>query len=167
MSAYQKSAGHSQEFLVFSLGDEEYAIDILKVQEIRGYENVTRIANAPAFIKGVTNLRGSIVPIVDLRIRFRLSEARYDGQTVVIVVNIGERVVGIVVDGVSDVLTLPQEQIKPPPEFGLGLPLDYLYGLGSLDDRMLVLVDIERLLSSEDLALMDKSAQDNEEVEVA
>lgn len=163
MSAQQKSTAHSQEFLVFSLGEEEYAIDILKVQEIRGYENVTRIANAPAFIKGVTNLRGAIVPIVDLRIRFRLSEARYDNQTVVIVVNIGERVVGIVVDGVSDVLTLSQEQVKPPPEFGLGLPLDYLYGLGSLDDRMLVLVDIEKLLSSEDLALVDQSANDGEE----
>jgi len=156
MSAQQQIVADSQEFLVFSLGEEEYAIDILKVQEIRGYENVTRIANAPDFIKGVTNLRGVIVPIVDLRIRFRLSEARYDSQTVVIVVNIGKRVVGIVVDGVSDVLTLPEEQIKPPPEFGLGLPLDYLYGLGNLGDRMLVLVDIEKLLTSEDLALVDK-----------
>ncbi len=159
MSVHQQIAANSQEFLVFSLGEEEYAIDILKVQEIRGYENVTRIANAPSFIKGVTNLRGVIVPIVDLRIRFRLSEARYDSQTVVIVVNIGERVVGIVVDGVSDVLTLQEEQVKPPPEFGLGLPLDYLYGLGNLDDRMLVLVDIEKLLSSEDLALVEKSAE--------
>ncbi|HAI34017.1 MAG TPA: chemotaxis protein CheW, partial [Alcanivorax sp.] len=91
----------SQEFLVFSLGDEEYAIDILKVQEIRGYENVTRIANAPDFIKGVANLRGVIVPIVDLRIKFRLERADYDDQTVVIVVNIADRVVGIVVDRVS------------------------------------------------------------------
>ena len=92
----------SQEFLVFSLGDEEYAIDILKVQEIRGYENVTRIANAPEFIKGVANLRGVIVPIVDLRIKFRLERADYDDQTVVIVVNIADRVVGIVVGRNSD-----------------------------------------------------------------
>lgn len=162
MNAHQQIAADSQEFLVFSLGDEEYAIDILKVQEIRGYENVTRIANAPNFIKGVTNLRGVIVPIVDLRIRFRLSEACYDGHTVVIVVNIADRVVGIVVDGVSDVLMLSQEQIKPPPEFGLGLPINYLYGLGNLEDRMLVLVDIEKLLSSEDLALMDESASNTE-----
>ena len=111
----------SQEFLVFSLGDEEYAIDILKVQEIRGYENVTRIANAPDFIKGVTNLRGVIVPIVDLRIKFRLERADYDDQTVVIVVNIADRVVGIVVDRVSDVMTLTAEQRKPAPEFGLSL----------------------------------------------
>lgn len=146
---------HSREFLVFSLGEEEYAIDILKVQEIRGYENVTRIANAPEFIKGVTNLRGVIVPIVDLRIKFHLSKVEYGGQTVVIVVNVGERVVGIVVDGVSDVMTLTPEQIKPAPEFGVTLSSDYLSGLGSLEDRMLVLVDIEKLLNSEEMALVD------------
>lgn len=146
---------HSREFLVFSLGEEEYAIDILKVQEIRGYENVTRIANAPDFIKGVTNLRGVIVPIVDLRIKFHLDKVEYGGQTVVIVVNVGERVVGIVVDGVSDVMTLTPEQIKPAPEFGVTLSSDYLSGLGSLEDRMLVLVDIEKLLTSEEMELVD------------
>ncbi|MAX32407.1 purine-binding chemotaxis protein CheW [Onishia taeanensis] len=146
---------HSREFLVFSLGDEEYAIDILKVQEIRGYENVTRIANAPDFIKGVTNLRGVIVPIVDLRIKFHLENVEYGGQTVVIVVNVGERIVGIVVDGVSDVMTLTPEQIKPAPEFGVTLSSDYLSGLGSLEDRMLVLVDIDKLLTSEEMALVD------------
>lgn len=145
----------SQEFLVFSLGDEEYAIDILKVQEIRGYENVTRIANAPAFIKGVTNLRGVIVPIVDLRIKFRLERVEYGGQTVVIVVNVGTRVVGIVVDAVSDVMTLAPEQIKPAPEFGVTLSSDYLSGLGSLEDRMLVLVDIDKLLTSDEMALVE------------
>lgn len=145
----------SQQFLVFSLGDEEYAIDILKVQEIRGYDNVTRIANAPDFIKGVANLRGVIVPIVDLRIKFRLRSAEYDGHTVVIVVNIGERVVGIVVDRVSDVMTLNAEQIKPAPEFGVSLPLDYIQGLGNLEDRMLVLMDIEKLLTSEEMALVE------------
>ncbi|WP_136255292.1 chemotaxis protein CheW [Onishia niordana] len=146
---------HSREFLVFSLGDEEYAIDILKVQEIRGYENVTRIANAPDFIKGVTNLRGVIVPIVDLRIKFHLDNVEYGGQTVVIVVNVGDRVVGIVVDGVSDVMTLTPEQIKPAPEFGVTLSSDYLSGLGSLEDRMLVLVDIDKLLTSDEMALVD------------
>ncbi|MFA5679129.1 MAG: chemotaxis protein CheW [Pseudomonas sp.] len=159
MTAQVLLAAQSQEFLVFHLGDEEYAIDILKVQEIRGYENVTRIANAPAFIKGVTNLRGIIVPIIDLRIRFRISEATYTSQTVVIVVNIGARVVGIVVDGVSDVQTLTEEQVKPVPELAVGLPLDYLYGLGNLGDRMLVLVNIDKLLSSEELALMDGVAE--------
>lgn len=150
---------HSREFLVFSLGGEEYAVDILKVQEIRGYENVTRIANAPDFIKGVTNLRGIIVPIVDLRIKFHLDKVEYGGQTVVIVVNVGERVVGIVVDGVSDVMTLSPDQIKPAPEFGVALSSDYLSGLGSLDDRMLVLVDIDKLLTSEEMALVESSTK--------
>ncbi|MFP3342563.1 chemotaxis protein CheW [Vreelandella aquamarina] len=147
----------SREFLVFSLGDEEYAIDILKVQEIRGYENVTRIANAPDFIKGVTNLRGVIVPIVDLRIKFHLDNVEYGGQTVVIVVNVADRIVGIVVDGVSDVMTLTPDQIKPAPEFGVTLSSDFLSGLGSLDDRMLVLVDIDKLLTSEEMALVDST----------
>ncbi|MCL7461886.1 chemotaxis protein CheW [Pseudomonas sp. NW5] len=150
--------GHSREYLVFSLGSEEYAIDILKAQEIRGYENVTRIANTPAFIKGVTNLRGVIVPIVDLRIKFNLPRVEYGGQTVVIVVNVGARVVGVVVDGVSDVMTLTQEQIKPAPEFSLSLSSDYLSGLASVGERMLVLVDIEKLLNSEEMALVDRVA---------
>lgn len=148
----------NREFLVFSLGDEEYAIDILKVQEIRGYENVTRIANAPDFIKGVTNLRGVIVPIVDLRIKFHLENVEYGGQTVVIVVNVADRVVGIVVDGVSDVMTLTPDQIKPAPEFGVTLSSDFLSGLGSLDDRMLVIVDIDKLLTSEEMALVDSAS---------
>ncbi|MCO7247791.1 MULTISPECIES: chemotaxis protein CheW [Halomonadaceae] len=149
----------NSEFLVFSLGDEEYAIDILKVQEIRGYENVTRIANAPDFIKGVTNLRGVIVPIVDLRIKFHLENVEYGGQTVVIVVNVADRIVGIVVDGVSDVMTLTPDQIKPAPEFGVTLSSDFLSGLGSLDDRMLVIVDIDKLLTSEEMALVDGASQ--------
>lgn len=150
--------GHSREYLVFSLGSEEYAIDILKAQEIRGYENVTRIANTPDFIKGVTNLRGVIVPIVDLRIKFNLESVEYGGQTVVIVVNVGHRVVGVVVDGVSDVMTLAADQIKPAPEFSLSLSSDYLSGLASVGERMLVLVDIEKLLNSEEMALVDRVA---------
>ena len=149
----------SQEYLVFSLGSEEYAVDILKVQEIRGYENVTRIANAPDFIKGVTNLRGVIVPIVDLRIKFNLDKVEYEGQTVVIVVNVADRIVGIVVDGVSDVMTLSSDQIKPAPEFGETLSADYLSGLGSLEDRMLVIVDIEKLLTSEEMALVEQQTK--------
>ncbi|GAA3539908.1 chemotaxis protein CheW [Zobellella aerophila] len=148
----------SREFLVFSLGTEEYAIDILKVQEIRSYENVTRIANVPDFIKGVTNLRGVIVPIVDLRIKFSLDSIEYGVQTVVIVVNVGERVVGIVVDGVSDVMTLTPEQIKPAPEFGVALSSNYLSGLGSVGERMLVLVDIDKLLTGEEMALVEQVA---------
>ncbi|MEH2920949.1 chemotaxis protein CheW [Samsonia erythrinae] len=144
-----------QEFLIFTLGDEEYGVDILKVQEIRGYDQVTRIANTPSFIKGVTNLRGVIVPIVDLRIKFAKQEVDYDENTVVIVLNLGQRVVGIVVDGVSDVLSLTADQIRPAPEFAVTLSTEYLTGLGSLGERMLILVDIEKLLSSEEMALVD------------
>ena len=158
-AALAAAEAHNREFLVFSLGEEEYAIDILKVQEIRGYENVTRIANAPDFIKGVTNLRGVIVPIVDLRIKFHLDKVEYGGQTVVIVVNVEDRVVGIVVDGVSDVMTLSPDQIKPAPEFGVTLTSDFLSGLGSLDDRMVVIVDIDKLLTSDEMELVESVAE--------
>ncbi|HEY3590466.1 MAG TPA: chemotaxis protein CheW [Buttiauxella sp.] len=147
-----------QEFLVFTLGDEEYGIDILKVQEIRGYDQVTRIANTPAFIKGVTNLRGVIVPILDLRIKFAQDDVEYNDNTVVIVLNFGQRVVGIVVDGVSDVLSLTAEQIRPAPEFAVTLSTEYLTGLGALGDRMLILVNIEKLLNSEEMELVDIAA---------
>lgn len=156
----EENSQGSQEFLVFTLGEEDYAIDILKVQEIRGYENVTRIANTPEFMKGVTNLRGVIVPIVDLRIKFNLENVEYNDQTVVIVLNIGERVVGIVVDSVSDVTTLKDDQIKPPPEFSTTLSTEYLTGLGSIGDTMLVIVDIQKLLTSDEMELMSSSMQD-------
>ena len=143
------------EFLTFTLGKEEYGIDILKVQEIRGYDAVTHIANAPEFIKGVINLRGIIVPIVDMRIKFNLGNVEYNQFTVVIILNIAHRVVGMVVDGVSDVTTLKPEEIKPAPEFGTGLDTQYLLGLGTVDDRMLILVDIERLMGSRDMELIE------------
>lgn len=146
------------EFLAFTLGKEEYGIDILKVQEIRGYEAVTRIANAPEFVKGVVNLRGIIVPIVDMRIKFQLGEPTYDQFTVVIILNIGGRVMGMVVDSVSDVITLAAEQIKPAPEMGTAFNSDYLIGLGTLDERMLILVDIDKLMSSAEMGLIEKIA---------
>lgn len=160
LAAVSKLAGETvgQEFLIFTLGNEEYGIDILKVQEIRGYDQVTRIANTPAFIKGVTNLRGVIVPIIDLRVKFSQQSVSYDENTVVIVLNFGQRVVGIVVDGVSDVLSLTAEQIRPAPEFAVTLATEYLTGLGSLGERMLILVDIEKLLSSEEMSLVDSVA---------
>jgi purine-binding chemotaxis protein CheW len=144
------------EFLAFTLGKEEYGIDILKVQEIRGYEAVTRIANAPEFIKGVVNLRGIIVPIVDMRIKFNLGEPTYDQFTVVIILNISGRVIGMVVDSVSDVITLASEQIKPAPEMGSAFNTDYLVGLGTLDERMLILVDIDKLMSSAEMGLIEQ-----------
>jgi len=160
------AADDARQYLVFELGEEHYAIDILKVQEIRDYENVTRLANAPAFIKGVSNLRGVIVPIVDLRIRFDLENATYDEQTVVVVVNVAERVIGVVVDRVSDVQTLAPDQVKPPPEFGISLPLHYIEGLGNVDGRMLILVDIEKLITSREMALMDQATADGEAAEL-
>jgi purine-binding chemotaxis protein CheW len=160
MSNVTKLAGEpsGQEFLVFTLGDEEYGIDILKVQEIRGYDQVTRIANTPEFIKGVTNLRGVIVPIVDLRVKFSQGDVDYDDNSVVIVLNLGQRVVGIVVDGVSDVLSLTADQIRPAPEFAVTLSTEYLTGLGALGERMLILVNIEKLLNSDEMALLDIAA---------
>lgn len=154
----EKNESAGNEFLAFTLGKEEYGIDILKVQEIRGYEAVTRIANAPEFIKGVVNLRGIIVPIVDMRIKFNLGEPTYDQFTVVIILNISGRVVGMVVDSVSDVITLSMEQVKPAPEMGTTFDSDYLIGLGTLDERMLILVDIDKLMSSADMGLIEKLA---------
>jgi purine-binding chemotaxis protein CheW len=153
-----QQARSAMEFLAFKLGGEEYGIDILKVQEIRGYDAVTRIANAPEFIKGVVNLRGIIVPIVDMRIKFNLGTPTYDQFTVVIILNIGNRIMGMVVDSVSDVVTLASEQIKPAPEMGTGLNTDYITGLGAIDERMLILVDIDRLMSSAEIGLLDKLA---------
>ncbi|MBY0237755.1 MAG: chemotaxis protein CheW [Burkholderiaceae bacterium] len=147
-----------REFLAFKLGKEEYGIDILKVQEIRGYEAVTRIASAPEFIKGVINLRGIVIPVVDMRIKFQLGEAVYDQFTVVIILNINGRVVGMVVDAVSDVTTLMQEQIKPSPEMGTAFSNEYIIGLGTIDERMLILVDIDRLMSSPEMGLTDPNA---------
>ncbi|MEY3288108.1 MAG: CheW purine-binding chemotaxis protein [Pseudomonadota bacterium] len=144
-----------QEFLSFTLGTEEYAIDILKVQEIRGYEAVTRIANAPEFIKGVINLRGIIIPILDMRIKFNLGEHVYNEFTVVIILNIARRIMGIVVDGVSDVIMLNNNQIKPPPEMRAAFNTDYLIGLGTVDDRMLILIDIDKLMSSDEMGLVE------------
>lgn len=145
----------SRDFLTFTLGDENYAIDILKVKEIRGYENPTKIANAPAFIKGVINLRGDIVPIVDLRIKFNLGKAIYDEFTIVIVLHIHNRIVGVVVDSVSDVVSLGADDIKPAPDFGVAFDNRYLLGLASIHEQMIILVDIDELISSEEMGLFE------------
>lgn len=144
--------------LTFRLGGEEYGIDILKVQEIRGYERPTRVAHAPGFVKGVVNLRGVIVPIVDLRLKFGLQDVRYDEFTVVIVLNVGDRVVGIVVDSVSDVMELDPSQVRDAPSLTSAIDADFIEGLGSTGERMLILVDIERLMGSADMALLEQAA---------
>ncbi len=144
------------EFLTFRLGNEEYGIDILKVQEIRGYGAVTKIANVPEFIKGVANLRGIIVPIIDMRIKFKLGKAEYDQFTVVIILNVSGRVMGIVVDGVSDVVTLDMDQMQSTPEFSPVLNTEYILGLGTIQERMLILIDIEKLMGSADMGLIEQ-----------
>ena len=142
------------EFLTFRLGAEEYGIDILRVQEIRSYEPPTRIANAPAFVKGVVNLRGVIVPIVDLRLKLGCESAEYNGFTVVIVLNVKGRVVGAVVDSVSDVLELAHDAIKPAPEMACAIDSGFITGIGNVADRMLILMDIEQLMASQDMGLI-------------
>ena len=149
----------AREMLVFTLGGDEYAVDILKVQEIRGYEKVTPIPRAPDFLKGVVNLRGTIVPVVDLRIKFALAEVRYDAFTVVVVLRIGSRVIGAVVDGVSDVVGLGANDLKPAPQLGSVVDSSYLAGVATMGGRMILVLDIEKLLSSGELDLLSGAAK--------
>jgi len=163
LQSAQQQPSNGGEFLTFRLGAEEYGIDILRVQEIRSYEQPTRIANAPAFIKGVVNLRGTIVPIVDLRVKLGCERIEYDSFTVVIVLNVRGRVVGAVVDSVSDVLQLAAESVKPAPELSSGqVDTSYITGIGNVAgegvDRMLILIDIEALMTSADMGLIDAAA---------
>jgi purine-binding chemotaxis protein CheW len=156
-------AAMPSQFLSFRLGAEEYGIDILRVQEIRSYENPTRLANAPHFIKGVVNLRGVIVPIVDLRLKLACDAAEYTDFTVVIVLNVRGRVIGAVVDSVSDVLALGADSIKPAPEMNASVDAGYIMGMGCVKsgsvERMLILTDIESLMSSAEMGLMDTTLQ--------
>jgi len=149
---------HAGEYLTFRLGAEEYGIDILKVQEIRSYEAPTRIANAPAFVKGVVNLRGVIVPIVDLRLKLGCESAEYNAFTVVIVLNVRGRIVGAVVDSVSDVLELGRDHIKAAPELLTAVDTSFITGIGAIADRMLILIEIESLMSSAEMGLIAAAA---------
>jgi purine-binding chemotaxis protein CheW len=152
-SAARGPAAVPREYLSFRLGKEEYGIDILRVQEIRRHEAPTQLANAPAFVKGVVNLRGVIVPIIDLRLKLGFEAAAYDDSTVVIVLNMPDRVIGVVVDSVSDVLELSAESIKPPPGMSTSVHTDYIIGLGCIESgetkRMLILTDIDALMSAD------------------
>ena len=147
---------HLQEYLTFSLGTEEYGIDILNVQEIRGYEAVTRIAGAPPYIKGVINLRGAVVPILDLRIKLATGRVEYNALTVVIIVNVGSRVAGVVVDSVSDVIGLAAGDVRPAPELAAGIGAHYVAGLACPDGRTIILADIEKLLAASGMQLADE-----------
>jgi purine-binding chemotaxis protein CheW len=153
------AAAQTNEFLTFTLGGEEYGIEILKVQEIRSYEKPTTIANAPAFIKGIVNLRGVMVPIIDMRLKFNIGKAEYDQFTVVIILSLAKRVVGMVVDSVSDVITLAPEQIQPAPEFSEAFDAQYIIGLGTVADRMLILMDVEKCMTGPGMALANTPVQ--------
>jgi purine-binding chemotaxis protein CheW len=148
----------SREVLVFVLGGEEYAVDILKVQEIRGYEKVTPIPAAPAYLKGVVNLRGIIVPVIDMRIKFGLADPKYDSFTVVIILRVTGRVIGVVVDGVSDVARLAPNEVKSAPALGSIVDSGFLAGLATQGERMILLLDIEKFLSSGELNLVNQAA---------
>jgi purine-binding chemotaxis protein CheW len=141
------------QFLTLRLGTEEYAIDILRVQEIRSYEEPTRMVNAPSFVKGVVNLRGVIVPIVDLRLKLNIATVNYNEFTVVIILNVRGTVVGAVVDAVSDVVTLTQQSIKPAPQFEAAIDARFITGLATLADRMLIVMNIEALMSNVELGM--------------
>lgn len=150
----------TREILVFVLGAEEYGVDILKVQEIRGYDKVTPIPAAPDYLKGVMNLRGVIVPIIDLRVKFRLAQIRYDQFTVVVILRIASRVIGIVVDGVSDVIGLTASEVKEAPSLGSVVDSTFIAGLATQDERMVMLLDIEKLLSTGELNLLHRVADE-------
>ena len=151
-------AAPTREFLAFQLGDEDYAIDILKVQEIRVFGAVTKLPGAPDYIRGVINLRGLIAPVIDLRIKFGFKEAVYGPFTVVIVLNVHERLVAVVADAVVDVVALTDDEIRPPPEFATSVNVEYVTGLATKAEHMLILLDIEKLISSQELGIFDVEA---------
>ncbi|HZZ94504.1 MAG TPA: chemotaxis protein CheW [Usitatibacter sp.] len=149
----------TREVLVFILGGDEYGVDILKVQEIRGYDKVTPIPAAPDYVKGVVNLRGTIVPVIDLRMKFRLAHVKYDQFTVVVVLRLAARVVGVVVDGVSDVMALTASEVRPAPELGTVVDASFIGGVATQAERMVLLLDIERLLSTGELNVLARAAE--------
>ncbi|WP_231896675.1 chemotaxis protein CheW [Vibrio mediterranei] len=151
----------AKEYLTFWLGEEYYGIDILTVQEIRTYGQVTSIANMPNYIKGVMNLRGVVIPIVDIRLKFNLPNISYHDMTVVIILNIDQRIVGIVVDSVADVLLLDNVDVQPPPDFASALDTKYIQGLASQEELMLILIHIKKLMNSQDMALFDQIESDS------
>lgn len=138
------------QLVTFSIGDEEFGVDILKVQEIIRTMEITKVPKAPLFVEGVINLRGKVIPIIDLRRRFGLDTRDHDKNTRIIVIEINNMIVGFVVDSVSEVLRIPASTVEPPPPVVAGLESEYISGVGKLEDRLLILLDLDRLLSSEE-----------------
>ncbi|MBI4522672.1 MAG: purine-binding chemotaxis protein CheW [Deltaproteobacteria bacterium] len=148
-----------RQYLTFTLGKEEYGVDILKVQEIKGYTAITPIPNTPPYIKGVMNLRGTIIPVVDLRLKLEMAEAEYNQFTVIIVVKVGTKVVGLVVDAVSDVLNIPKSDIQEPPDFGTQVDVQFINGMAKASEKMVVLLDIGKILGEEEQAALRNSTR--------
>jgi purine-binding chemotaxis protein CheW len=157
----------ARQFLTFSLGQEEYGIELLKVQEIKGYSAITSIPNTPTHIKGVMNLRGAVIPIVDLRLRFGMEAIEYTQFNVIIVINVGTKVMGLMVDAVSDVLNVAPEDIRPAPDFGTHADTRFISGMASAGDKVAVLLDLEMLLSEADLSVASDAADETNEAEPA
>ena len=157
-----RSSHDDLQFLTFNLADELYSVDILKVQEIKGYTNATKIPNMPAYFKGVLNLRGTIVPIVDLRMKFGMGATEPTTFTVVVVVNIGNRVMGMLVDAVSDVLDLKAKDIQPAPELGSSVDTTFVAGLGNVNDHLVTILDINRVLSDDQLGKIPEILSEKE-----
>ncbi len=160
-SGLEEQDGNAGQYLTFMLAGEEYGVDILRVQEIRGWEKATQIPNTPEFVRGVINLRGTIVPIVDLRERFGLELIEYGRTTVVVVLRISsgdkERVMGIVVDAVSDVYNIDPQELKPAPDFGMGMESDFAHGLATIDEKMIIVLDMDRVLSECELGQLPEA----------
>jgi purine-binding chemotaxis protein CheW len=156
-------SSEDQQYLTFNLADEYYGVDILKVQEIKGYTTVTRIPNTPDYLKGVLNLRGTIVPIVDLRMKFGMGTTDPTSFTVMVVVNVRNRIMGFMVDAVSDVLDLNAKNIQPPPELGSGVDITFVAGIGNSNDRLVTLLDIDRVLTEEEVTVVAEVAAVAEE----
>lgn len=143
------------QYLTVNLANEEYAIDILAVREIRGWTPVTRIPQAPPYVLGVLNLRGTIVPVLDLRLRFGLTREAYDATTVTVIVNVAGRLFGVVVDAVSDVLDVAADDVRPVPDMGTAVDTEYLKGLTAVADRMVLLLDVDKLLQPQDAQMLE------------
>ncbi len=158
MAETERGMQDTHQFVSFRLSNEEYGIPILRVQEIIRYEELTRIPQSEEFIDGVLNLRGRVVPVIDLRKRFTLTDAERNNATRIVVVEIDNQVVGLIVDAVNEVQTIEENQIDPPPPLGTGISAEYIYGMGKIDDRLIILLNIERILKEEEKAAMAEAA---------
>lgn len=156
--AGRDSAVGANQYLTFTLGNEDYGVEILKVQEIKGYSGITPVPNSPPWMKGVMNLRGTVVPVVDLRTTFSMEEREYNRFTVIILVSIGARIVGLVVDAVSDVLDVPADQVRPAPDMGARVDVRFILGMATVGEKLVVLLDMEKLLGSDGITMLEQAA---------